>query len=326
MWLGAVSLSCALWSSTVAAQPSAADLETSRTLYKEGKDLRDAGKIPEARDKFRAAYGAAQTPITGLELARTHATLGEFVEARELCLAVARMPVTASETERSAAARNEAAELAEKLKPRIPSLMIRLPKSDGPRPTVAIDGQSIQAAVVGQPRKVNPGIHEVVVTFSDGRQSRSKVDVKESETKEVAIALPPPGAPVVVPPAPTQPPVAGTVASDKPASGLPGYAWAGFAFAGAGTVLGTITGIMANSKAGDLESACVGHQCPPSQYDNLDTGKRLGTLSNVAFGVALVGLVVGGVGWLSSRNEPSTSQAKLSPWVGPGSVGLGGAF
>lgn len=325
--MGAVSL--ALWSSIGVAQPTAGDLETARALYKQGKELRDAGKTREARDKFKAAHAVGQTPITGLELARTHAALGEIVEAREVCLGIARIPVASDETDRSAAARTEAAQLAESLKPRIPALLIRIPTVLGPPPSVAIDGRAIPAAAVGEPRKVNPGAHEIVVTFPDGTQSRQQVEVKEAETKEVVIPLPPPGAPVVAPPAtgpvPYQPYPPPTY-RERPSRGLPSWAWAGFALAGTGALAGSITGLMAISKSKDLETACPDRKCTPESYNDLDTGRRLGNISNVAWSIAAVGLVIGGAGWLSTQKASSPGQARVTPWVGLGSAGMEGAF
>src|SRR5438874_1930474 len=74
-----------------AAQPSAADLESARELYKEAKALRDKGDLRGALEKFKQAHAYGQTPVTGLELGRTHMQLGELVEAREVFLSVARM-------------------------------------------------------------------------------------------------------------------------------------------------------------------------------------------------------------------------------------------
>src|SRR5262249_44422469 len=108
------------------AQPTAADLETARALFREGQELRARGELSEANDKPRAAHAAGRTPITGLELARTHEMLGQLVEAREVALDVARIPVASDETERSAEARAQAAQLADALRPRIPDLTVRV--------------------------------------------------------------------------------------------------------------------------------------------------------------------------------------------------------
>jgi hypothetical protein len=313
-----------------AAQPSAADLETARTLYKEGKALREEGKVREAREKLKAAHALGQTPITGLELAKTQAALGELVEAREVCMGIARIPVAPDETDRSAAARTEAAQLAEALKPRIPALVIRVPGGQA-IPHVVVDGQPIPVAALGQLRKVNPGRHDVTTTFADGRQSRVLVDVKEGETAEVNVPLPPPGAPVVAPPPavtaePTAQPTDQPVVAHPHKGGLPGYAWAGFSIAIAGLAVGGVTGMLSFTKSKDLETSCPNHQCPPQSHTDLDDAKKLGTISNVAFGAGAIGLILGITGAIVGTDKPAPSTARVSGWIGPGSFGLKGAF
>lgn len=75
------------------ASPSAADLESARELYKEGKVLRDKGDLQGALERFKAAHAYGQTPVTALELGRTHMQLQQLVEAREVLLSVGRMNV-----------------------------------------------------------------------------------------------------------------------------------------------------------------------------------------------------------------------------------------
>src|SRR4051812_9895793 len=97
-------LACALTLATRTAYadgPTAADLESARALVKEGRALRASGDVRGALEKFKAGHALGQTPITALELARTYEMVGALVEAREVCLSVARMPVERDETERS---------------------------------------------------------------------------------------------------------------------------------------------------------------------------------------------------------------------------------
>ena len=328
-WLGAACVACALCTQQAAAQPSAADLETARALYKEGKALREQGQVREAREKLKAAHALGQTPITGMELAKAHAALGELVEAREACLGIARIPVAADETDRSAAARAEAAQLAELLKPRIPAVVIRVPGGHAV-PTVVVDGQPIPVAALGQQRKVNPGRHDITATFADGRQSRVLVELREGETAEVNVPLPPPGAPVVgtvPPPASTSSPPEATAAPRAVRrGGLPAYGWAGFSIAIAGLAVGSVTGMLSMSKSKDLENSCPDHQCPPQSHADLDDAKKLGTISNVAFGAGAIGLILGITGAVVGTDKPAPTSAFVSPWIGPGSAGLKGAF
>ena len=63
------------------AEPTAEDLASARELFKEGRALREKGDLPKALEKLRAAHALGQTPITGLELARTYVLVGRLVEA-----------------------------------------------------------------------------------------------------------------------------------------------------------------------------------------------------------------------------------------------------
>src|ERR1019366_10325032 len=135
----------------------------------EGKELRAAGDLPGAIGKLQAAHALGNTPVTGIELARTYATAGKLVEGREVALQVARIPVASDETEKSADARAEAAKLAEDLRPRIPTLTARV-SGVGPDEVMhlSIDGAAVPDVAVREPQKVNPGKHEVVVRVGDG--------------------------------------------------------------------------------------------------------------------------------------------------------------
>ncbi len=66
-----------------AQQPSTADIAQARTLYNQGKELRERGDTAKALEKLKAAHALAGTPLTGLELGRTYMMLGQLLEARE---------------------------------------------------------------------------------------------------------------------------------------------------------------------------------------------------------------------------------------------------
>jgi hypothetical protein len=170
---------------------TAEDLETARALFREGKELRARGDLRGALEKLRAAHAAGHTPITGLELARTHELLRELVEAREIALDVARIRVAADETERSAAARFEAAMLAEDLRARIPDVTVHVTGvPDGVVPSVMIDGRMLAPALIGEPFKVDPGTHAVAVLTKEGATSQATVTLAERESKHVTVAYP----------------------------------------------------------------------------------------------------------------------------------------
>jgi hypothetical protein len=172
---------------------TAADMETARALFHEGKELRAKGDLRGALEKLRAAHAAGRTPITGLELARTHELLRELVEAREVALDVARIRVAPDETERSTEARAEAATLAEELRARIPDVTVHVTGvPDGAVPDVTIDGRPMPPPLVGEPFKLDPGTHDVAVLTKDGASSQATVTVAERESKQVTIPYPVP--------------------------------------------------------------------------------------------------------------------------------------
>ena len=140
------------------AQRSAQDIESARQLYHQGLELRERGDLKGALEKLRAAHALGNTPITGIELCKTHAALRQPVEAREVCLGVARIPVLAQETARSQEARTEAGKIAEGERAKIGTLRIKITGVPaGWDPTVTVDGAVVPPAALHEPRAVNPG-------------------------------------------------------------------------------------------------------------------------------------------------------------------------
>src|SRR5262245_24937263 len=172
------------------ADPSAADLETARDLYGQGKTLREKGDLAGAVAKFRQAFQLAATPILGLEICRTEEKLAHLVEAREACLSAVRLPTKANESDNTKKARGEAAALADAIKARIPAIVITLQGVPaGVEATVTSDGEAVPAATLGAPRKVDPGTHHVVAKVGSGPESTTDVTVKEGETKPATLTV-----------------------------------------------------------------------------------------------------------------------------------------
>jgi hypothetical protein len=308
--------------------PSAQELETARTLYKQGKELRAQGDLRGALEKLQAAHALGNTPVTGIELARTYVMVGQLVEAREVCLYIARIPVANDETEKSAEARAEAATLAEQLRPRIATLVVKvegLPVGESAH--LAIDGAAVPDAAFGEPQKVNPGKHVVVVRAGDGptsREVRGDVEAPEGKTAEVTLTVPPP--PVLPPPPPPETP------RPRGSSTSTLLVKLGFGTAIAGGGIGLLAGLTAWNKSGQLDTECntVTHQCDTANGGSQDlaTARTWATVSNVAFAVGGVGAVVGIVGLLTKRSASSDvhDEARLSPWFGVGVAGVHGRF
>jgi len=318
------------------AQRSAADIESARQLYNQGIELRDKGDLKGALEKLKAAHALGNTPITGVDLCKVHASLGQPVEAREVCLGVGRIPPFANETSRSQEARAEAARVAEEVRARIASVRIKVTGvPPGREPTVTVDGSAVPPAALGEPRAVDPGMHTIVAKIGTGPEARSSIQLREGETKEITL-------PVQAPPEEARPPAfAGAAPAYEPAappprerSGGSGLATAGFVIAGVGVGIGAAAGIVALSGKSDLDEKCIDKICGRADHDDLHTAETWGTVSTVAFVVGGAGLVLGLYGVLSSsRSSPSAvlprprpARASITPDFGPGGVGLHGSF
>lgn len=307
------------------AQRTAADLESARQLYNQGIELREKGDAKGALEKLRAAHALGNTPLTGLELCKTHAALRQPVEAREVCLGVARIPPLAQETSRSQEARTEASRIAEAERAKIGALRLVVKGvPPGREPTVTVDGVAVPAAALSEPRAVDPGVHVISARVGQGPETRATLETKEGETRELELAVqpPPPGD------APPPPPATGVRPGAEPVAPPPEkkkrntFATVSFGVAGVAGALGAVFGIMALSQESSLSDECPQKNCARDQWEDLDSAKSAGTASTVFFVVSGVALGAALVSTVASSR--ASAQATTKPTVTP-VIGLGGA-
>jgi len=333
----------------VSAQPqhSAGDIAQARELFNQGMNQRDKGDALGALEKLKAAHALVETPITGLELGRTYVAVGKLVEARETLLSVGRIPVQAAETARSAAARKESAALADQLRPRIPSLTVKITGVPPELVAVTIDGAAVPSAALVAPRLVNPGSHKIVATSTSGGTADTTVDLKEGESRDVELKIvltaatpPPPPIPPPPPPQVTSPDQhqdTSTVSSRSPTLRIIGYASFGLAAVGVG--LGSYFAVSSHQKESDSSALCPGGTCSAtspaqlaslrSQVNSLDgqatTNGQLALTSFIVGGAAIAAGVTLVVLGARGAAEPTTG-AQVNGWIGPGCAGLAGRF
>jgi hypothetical protein len=313
------------------AEPTAAEKETARGLMTQGRAQRASGDVKGALKSFQAADTIMRVPTTGYELAKTQEAAGLLVEARDTALRVTRMPVQPGEAAPFAEARSTSQQLSDELAERIPTLKITVTgAADGEDPLVSVDGgKAASLSVLGLGVRVDPG-HHVVTAKTPHGAAKQEADVAEKESKDVTLALvastgtddtttPPPG------PGPDTPP------DVPPPSNSHTLAYVGFGVAGAGVIVGTITGILTFSKKSSAKSGCTNDMCPPSTYDDIDSAHSFATVSTISFIVAGVGATVGILDLvLGSSSAPAAApppaEAHVSPWIGLGSAGVRGTF
>jgi hypothetical protein len=294
----------------------------------EKKDLAGALKV------YQAGHAIVRVATTGLAVANTLHAMGQLIEAREAALEVTRMPRNAKEPKSFSEARADALRLADDLEGRIPSVEVTIKdRASVPDVKVVIDNVELPSALIGLPRKLNPGGHSIVITASGFKPVKEDVSLLEKDKKVVAVALVRTESPGVSSPARSaralEQPAAAPPAKSSPSA----LAYVGFAVGGVGLAVGGVTGILSLNKASTVKSRCDGTLCPTSVRSDADASKSLATVSNISFGIGLVGVVVGVVGMLSTgRATSSSSRAstsvgmRIAPVIGPTELGLIGQF
>ena len=317
-----------------ATNPSESDIATARELYRQGADALDMGSPKAAVEKLAQAWALVQTPVIGTDLARAHKALGHLVQAREVALAVQRIPVTHDETSRSTQARSDADRIAADLEPRIAHLKILLAGvGDGYTPTVKLDGTLLGDAALPVARQADPGEHLAILDTDDGRHAEATVTLGEGETKEITLTV---GAPSG-PPKPQKPPETVIIQQSPslappPPSKLSAGVWVGIVTTGVGVLTGAFAGAFALSAASIVHSSCTSvgtdgkFYCPPSHTGDLDAANTLGIVSTVGFVAGAVGATVLIVAIVASSGKHHDARARVLPWIAPLGGGLAGTF
>jgi hypothetical protein len=287
----------AFFAPTVAwADRSAEDIASARQLYNEGISLRDRGEIHAALAKFKAAHALGNTPLTGVELCRTHATLNQPIEAREACLSVARIEVSPQESARSAEARKRAAEMAEEQKFRIGGVRIRLVGQDSTSAiVVSVDGVRVPQEALSEPRAVNPGLHTVTAVSGSERPVEVRIDVGAGEVKNVSLD------------------VSVSESGARSSKPMPTFAKVSFVVAGLAAGAGVVFGARALVLEGRLRDECPRNICGRDAWENLSAAQSAGNTSTALFALAALAAGGGGFSLFMNRQRPSSSRASTAP-------------
>jgi hypothetical protein len=295
---------------------SAENMATARDALLEGLALRDKGDIEGAFAKLHLAHTLVATPVTAYELGKTHMMRGELLSARELFLEVSRIPRSMEESERSEVARRESARLSDELEPHIPRLHFKLTLQEGASAVVKVDGIAVPPEAVSAPRRVNPGAHEVTAKAGDGPEQKVNVSIKADESKDVDLA------PQWIAPKEAPKPERPYYVKTTPRA-LPLYG--GVTLAAVGLAVGTTALAIGETIQSTALDKCNGKYCPPYQTQkDFQTASGWGTLAAVGY-VAAAGGAVAIIYALVLQKEERVYTA-VEPTIGPGSVGIRGAF
>lgn len=349
-----MSLAAVLALSSVAqAAPSAAERETARRLMDEGKARLKANEVARAIEAFQKAHDIMHVPTTGIALARAHLAAGHLVEARDAALEVGRIPHEPGDPAVFDTARKHAKELDAQLKPRIPTVRIKI--KGGKPARVAVDDIEIPSSIVGEPVAVNPGKRVISARTAEGAEAKGEIELAEREAKEIELTLhgegeAPKAAAANKPSSASAPPARRQITGfgndgDVGAGGertplADGLIFGGFGLAVVGAAVGGVTGALTLSKASDVEPQCANDICDPAAKGDLDSANTLATVSTIAF-VAGGAFAVAGVAGLFLPRRPLGAKVAGLTWdwaAGPalrstegrsisfGPTGVGGKF
>jgi hypothetical protein len=308
------------------ADPSEADMAQARELLGEGLDLRGKGDAVGALDKLKAAHALVHTPITGLELGQTYLALGKIVEAREVFLFAAHLPVQSRETSRSGAARAQSEALAEQLRSRVPSLRIKVTGVSPDSIALTIDGTVIPTGALEAPRFVDPGSHLIVAQSTAGRTAEARVDLREGESRDVElkIVLTEGHAPEAPTASSAAPPLATHPAESAPSAApalSPALTWSLIAGGGA---IGVAGGVLMGVESARSHDAINSRD--RAAFDSARTPWTVGLVGAVAGGVAVCGGVVLATVSSSKRASSAWQRPRIGLGVGLDRVHVGGSW
>ena len=204
---------------------------------------------------------------------------------------------------------------------RVPRLTLRLADGAPTDTTLTRDGVAIVAAALDTAMPMDPGLHTVEARAPGHALVTLQVELTEGQHKTVDAAPGPSEKPI------DGPTPGGTDASRAPTIGSRGYLfWSGVGVAGAGTVAGVISGVVALSAASSLSQNCPRNLCSSGAgQSSYNTASAAAVASDVSFVLAVAGAAVA-VEELVRHSRSSSKQSTAAPWIGPGAAGVKGRF
>jgi hypothetical protein len=303
---------------------SEADRATARSLAREGHDALQKKDYALAEDRFRRADALVHAPSLVVDHARALVGLGRLVEAHERYALVLREGVAPNAPAAWVRAKQDAELEIEAIKPRLAWLTINV---SGPSNlAVSLDDKDVPQAALGVRRAADPGERVVHVSAPGFLKREERVTLAEGEEKSIDIALElDPDASVKLEDEPNKAAPAPVAPESRRNHTLSYVLWG---VGGAGIVLGATTGVLFLGKRSELADQCPDKKCSKELglQSEIDKYNLYGTLSAAGFGVGIAAITAGTVLYFVGGKTESSSQAFVTPFVGPGSIGAYGRF
>ncbi|MET0792262.1 MAG: carboxypeptidase-like regulatory domain-containing protein [Polyangiaceae bacterium] len=333
-----------------AEEDTATETAAARTLAVDGLKLAQAGKCEEAVPKLERAEKLHHSAIVLSRLGECHVSMGKLVEGTEMLRKVLREPLPANPTPALSKAYERAQTVLDAAKPKISGLTVSVPSPPADL-RLTVDGQAVASTLVDSELPADPGDHLVEATAPGFLKATARVTLGSADKKTVTLKLEvDPNAPAPVPVVAGQDPNASAVPAAAPAQTVatpsapppepaqPPSRAAAYVSWGVGLVgvgVGTAFGVMTLKNKHDLK--CEGNSCPASERDAVDSAKRSGNISTIAFAVGGAGLALGTVLYFSLGSSSAETHASAPARgfaglhngraaIGPGSVQLAADF
>jgi hypothetical protein len=262
-------------------------------MMEKGDDAYDAGRFADALESYRRADSIVGVPTTGLAVARTLDKLGRLREAREVASRVGNSQAVVGEPAILTEARDRGAAFALELDRAIPTLHVVVTGAPAAKGASLVINGVVVSTGTSTPVSLDPGEHHYKVTATGYVPIVGRVKLERNERRKVEHVLVPVSEPARKP--------------VEPSASAPVLAYAGFGVGAAGVLVGTTTGILSLSRAASAKEQCDGTSCWPQAREDADSSKRLATVSNISFGVGLVGIGIGLAALLTSSSEKATT-------------------
>jgi hypothetical protein len=300
---------------SLASPAFAQDAATAGALFDKGVSDMQAGHFDSACPALEESEQLDPHPGTLFTLAECQAKWGKVASAvqhyQDYADLVSRLPAgqQARHRERVGVARTQLA----KLKPSVPTLSLVLPPAAPAGTTVTRNGVLLQGAALGLALPVDPGQYVIVTRLPSGVEHSITVSVALSDAKRVELDISQPDAPVSPPATPPSTPVSSAPPSESPRrSNTLAYAIGGVGVAG--IAVGSVTGIMVFGKRSTVKDQCVGTTCSANGVSAANSGKTLAIISDIGFGVGIVGLATSAVLLLTQPKAEASAQSPAPRW------------
>lgn len=260
---------------SVFAQPVSA----AETLFREGKVAEQAGDWVTACRKYDESNALEAAPGLHLNLAACEERQGHL-------LAAARHYSAAGSMFKSGDARIPFArsrlDLVERRIPEVTLVVSGSPSS------VTIDGTSVDKVQFGRPLKIDPGRHAFSIRFDAGPETLVHVDVREGESRTIALV---PSDPKAVSPPQTQ------VPSAPPPRLLVGpsraIGWSVLTVGAVSSVVGVVALASAVSSNATVQEHCPGASCDDVGFAAQESRNRSTNVSVLTLGAGVTSVAVG---------------------------------